>query len=128
MFDFYVGTVETVLEYGTSKILKQDDLVFIFSNNQIYFPKTSVPVILNHLNEFYVSEWIEVGLRLGSIKNRLKEINPEFRTFLFEHLGDNVILFNPEDVERVINGCENWITFSEKLNKGITIQVEGDKP
>ena len=125
MFDFNVGSVEIILEIGDNKIMKQDNLTIILSNNQLYFPKKSLHIILNHLNKDYVSEWIETGLRLGTIKNRLDEINLVFKTLLLQHLGNNLILFNPEDVERVINGCENWIMFSEKRNNGINIHVGG---
>lgn len=121
MMDFNVGEREIILGLGNHKIVKQDDLIMIYSNDQMYFLKSSIYNILNHLTKEYIDSWIDKALELKTIKNRLDEINEPFKTLLLKRYGGGLFLFNPDDVVCVSNGCENWLNVMEKLNGSIQV-------
>jgi len=58
MFDFNVEELKTLFDMGFFKIIEQEGLVIVFFNDQLYIPKSSIYVILNHLNKYYIDEWI----------------------------------------------------------------------
>jgi len=119
MFDFNVGKREVIYDDGNNnRIIKQDDLIIVLCDHNIYLPVSSVYAILNDLSVPYVNDNIDVGLGYGSIKNRFNEINHEVTDFLGEEL-----FFNDDDVQKVVNSSYNMIKVMELSNNGINIHI-----
>lgn len=121
MMDFNVGELETVFDLGIHKILKKEDMKMIYSNDQIYFLKSSIYKILNEFTVAYIDHFIEKGIEFHLIKNRLNEIDEPFKSFLKERFGENLFLYNVDDVVHVVNGTDNFLKVIECLNNGINV-------
>jgi len=60
------------------------------------------------------------AFELKTIQYCFDEIEEPFKKNLFD---GKLLLFNPQDVEHVINGCENWLTVIDNTG-GIQLHIE----
>lgn len=121
MIDLNVGELEAILDLDVHKILKKEDMIMIYSNDQFYFLKSSIYKILNDFTEDYIDHFIGIGLKSNLIENRLDEIDEHFKALLKERFGEDLFLYNLDDVVHVINGTDNWLNVMEKLHNGIEV-------
>ena len=119
MMDFNIGELKPVFSLNGCQLFDKGGFFIIYANDDAYFTRKSIYVLLPEYNEQYINQWINKALEFKIIENRANEINADF----LKVLNDDFIL-NTNDVEYVINGANNWVKLIKNLNGGkINIQV-----